>query len=205
MLLNQPADPDLFLDDQDVLAENTRTDYMPFWAFLWPTAMQMARCVQLAPWPTETRVLELGAGLGLVGLSCMARGNRVVFSDYDPTALHLCRVNAFSNQMADPEVLRLDWREPASEKFDVILGCEVTYDAPMHPVLLDLLESMLTPNGLCWLADPGRYQSPFFYKMALDRGFTIRILDEDLNELSEPRSQGFQIFELQARCKQIQD
>ena len=191
-----PDDPDLFLDDAGVLAANEKNDYMPFWAFLWPSSVKMARVMDRAPWTQGSSLLELGSGLGLVGLAAMLRGDVVTFSDHDPTALHLCRMNAVANHLPDPRTMLLDWRAPVAEKFDVIIGCEVTYDAPMHPVILDLLEVMLSDNGVCWLSDPGRYQSPFFYQMAMDRGYEIRIYDEDLRELETPLSGEFQIFEL---------
>lgn len=199
LTLYKPADPDLFLEDADVLIANQKSDYMPFWAFLWPAAIQMAQAVRQAPWEVGSSVLELGTGLGLVGLSALQRGDQVTFSDYDPTALFICRKNAMVNGLADPEVLQLDWRDPVDRKFQVIIGCEVTYDAPMHPVILDLLEKMLEQSGICWLGDPGRYRSLFFYQLAVERGFRIRILNEHLEELAEPRSQGFQIFELRLR------
>lgn len=192
----QPAEPDLFLDDQAVLAANESNDYMPFWTFLWPAAIQMARAMKAAPWEPGSRVLELGSGLGLVGLAAYARGDRVTFSDYDPTALHVCRMNSIKNGLADPEVLVLDWRNPRENRFDAIIGCEVTYDAPMHPVILDLLDNMLAPAGIAWLGDPGRYLSPDFYRMALDRQYSVKILNKELEEITVPSSEGFQIFEL---------
>lgn len=192
----RPADPDQFLDDPDVLSANQSTDYMPFWAFLWPAAVKMASAIKSAPWKPGSSLLELGAGLGLVGLSAMQRGDVVTYSDYDLTALHLCRANARKNSLPDPPVLQLDWREPIEAMFDVIVGCEVTYDAPMHSVILDLIDVMLARDGYCWLGDPGRYQSPFFYQLALDRGFQVRIFNEKLIPINVPSSEGFQIFEL---------
>lgn len=191
-----PVDPDLFLDDADVIAANEKNDYMPYWAFLWPTAIKMARVMDRVPWAKGSSVLELGAGLGLVGLAAMMRGDDVTFSDYDPTALHLCRMNAVENGLSDPCTMLLDWREPVSQKFEVIIGCEVTYDAPMHSVILDLLDVMLTDDGVCWLSDPGRYQSPFFYSMAKKRGYRVRIYNQELKEIKDPSSEGFQILEL---------
>ncbi|QDT31608.1 class I SAM-dependent methyltransferase [Thalassoglobus polymorphus] len=194
--LHRPIDPDLFLDDEDVAAANVRNDYMPFWAYLWPAAVKMSKAILKAPWSPDDSVLELGSGLGLVGLAAMSRGDRITFSDYDPTALFMCRKNALENGFEDPPVMQLDWREPKSEQFDAIFGCEVTYDAPIHSVLLDLLNLMLKPNGLCWLGDPGRYQSPKFYQLALDYGFEVRIFNEDFKAIEVPSSEGFQIFEI---------
>ena len=192
----RPADPDRLLDDAAVLRANEENDYMPYWAFLWPSAEQMARAMQHAPWKAGSDVLELGSGLGLVGLAAQLRGDRVTYSDYDQTALRLSRMNALGNGLADPPTLRFDWRAPISKRFPALIGCEVTYDAAMHPVILDLLDVNLACDGVCWLGDPGRYQSPFFYDRARTRGFDIQILNEHGESIAEPSSQGFQIFEL---------
>ena len=191
-----PADPDLFLEDGAVLAANERNDYTPYWAFLWPSSTKMSRLLEKAPWSAGARVLELGSGIGLTGLAACARGDQVTFSDYDRTALHVCRINAFRNRLDDPRTLLLDWREPITEQFDAIIGCEVTYDAPMHAVILSLIGQMLKPGGVCWLGDPGRYQSRFFHEAAVDRGLHVRMFDQDLVEIAEAGSKGFQIFEL---------
>lgn len=191
-----PADPDSFLDDKDVMAANQKDDYMPFWTFLWPAAIQMASLMDQAPWEVGSTVLELGSGLGLVGLASSQRGDEVTFSDYDPTALYVCRMNSIKNGLPDPKVLQLDWRQPSDGQYDAIIGCEVTYDAPMHTVILDLCDKMLKPDGVCWLGDPGRYLSPDFYRLALSRNYQVRILNKDLTEIEIPSSEGFQIFEM---------
>lgn len=191
-----PADPDLFLDDPDVLKRNEQDDYMPFWAFLWPSSIKMAEVILQAPWQVGSAVLELGSGLGLVGIAAYLRGDQVTFSDYDATALHICRMNTKRNSLADPQTLLLDWRAPGDQQFDAIIGCEVTYDAPMHPVILKLLELMLRPGGYCWLGDPGRYLAADFCQLARESGFQVRILNEELEELDGATTQEFQIIEL---------
>lgn len=194
--LMRPTNPDLFLDDADVQKENARNDYMPYWAFLWPSAVKMAAAVQNPEWEAGTEVLELGAGIGLVGLAALARGDRVVFSDYDATALHLCQYNAHLNGLGVPETIKLDWRDVPNRTFPVLIGCEITYDATLHEPLLILIGKMLAPGGVCWLGDPGRFQGPFFYEAAIRHGFRVRIQDEFGNEHSAPLSNQFQILKL---------
>ena len=194
--LIRPTNPDLFLDDVQVHEKNSQNDYMPYWAFLWPSAMKMAAAVLRAEWPMGTRVLELGAGIGLVGVASLLRGDRVTFSDYDSTALHMCRLNARLNGLPDPELLELDWRNVPRLQFPVLVGCEVTYDAALHLPLLKLIEQMLEPGGICWLGDPGRYQAQNFYQAAVDYGFCVQVLDESGNIFNSPLSGAFQILRL---------
>ncbi|MDZ4687036.1 MAG: hypothetical protein SH850_18320, partial [Planctomycetaceae bacterium] len=70
--LTLPASPDAFLDDPDVAAAHARDEYMPYWAYLWPASLAMSAAMLRHPWPDGTAVLELGAGVGLVGLAALA-------------------------------------------------------------------------------------------------------------------------------------
>jgi ETFB lysine methyltransferase len=195
-----PGEPDRFLDDPHVIAANQRDDYMPYWSYLWPAAPPFARSLLRAPWPIRSTVLDLGSGIGLTGVASLIRGDRVIFSDYDPQSLLLCRHNAVRNGFDDPAVLQLDWRTPIDRRFQVITGCEVTYEARNHEPILKLLESMLADDGVAWIADPGRFHAPAFHKLSLAAGFVVRVLDESLDEHPGPRSNAFQIMELRRRA-----
>lgn len=196
----RPSEPDGLLDDPDVLEANRRDDYMPYWSYLWPAATPMARALEHASWPAGTSILELGSGIGLVGLAALARGWEVTFSDYDESSLQLCRRNAIRNGLPDPTLLNLDWREPADLLFPVILGCEVIYERRNHEPILDLLNKMLAPGGTCWIGDPGRSQAPRFLEAAAARGWDITLLDNEGQRIAEYRQQ-FCIFELRREAE----
>lgn len=198
--LNAPGEPDRFLEDPAVMEASQRDDYMPYWSYLWPAAPPFARALLRAPWPLKTTVLDLGSGIGLSGVASMVRGDRVVFSDYDAQALLLCRHNAVRNGFGDPETLELDWRAPIDRTFSVITGCEVSYEVRNHEPLIALLDRMLAAEGIAWIADPGRFHAPAFYRLAGESGFAVRILDEHLQEHAAPRSNAFQIMELRRRA-----
>lgn len=197
--LCRPADPDAFLDDDDVARENAEHDYMPYWAFLWPTANRFARWLVHQTELREANVLELGAGIGLAGLAALTQGARVTFSDYDATALHLCRWNSRRNGLPEPTLRRLDWRNPPDGSYSLILGCEVTYQADLHAPLLTTIHRLLAPGGRCWLADPGRYRSIEFYKRALDSGFDVALRDAADRPLAAPGDADYQLMILTRR------
>lgn len=190
-----PAAPDTLLDDPDVLEANRRDDYMPYWSYLWPASGPMARALAHADWPAGTPILELGSGIGLVGLAALARGWNVTFSDYDEMSLQLCRLNALQNSLPEPKLLQLDWRRPLDVQYPVILGCEVIYERRNHAAILTLLKRMLAPGGTCWIGDPGRSQAPRFLETARSEGWDIRLLDGDGRPMGEYRQQ-FCIFDL---------
>lgn len=186
-----PAAPDELLEDPQVLAANRRDDYMPYWSYLWPSAVKMAASLADAPWPADAEILELGSGVGLVGLAAAARGWNVTLSDYDETALRVCRINAARNGLAGIPTLRLDWRSPLQRRFDVVLGCEVIYERRDHAPLIRLLQQMLADDGLCWLGDPCRSQAPRFCADAERAGFDVTVRQQ---------AQRFQIVELRRRA-----
>jgi len=171
----------------------------PYWARLWPAAEPAARAVSgRAPWPVGADVLELGSGVGLVGLAALARGDRVLFSDLSEAALAACRINARLNGFSAPEVRILDWRKTADIEADVVLASDVLYDSALHEPLLRTIEAVLRPGGVGWIADPGRHVSRHFAALATER-FELRILAESGDEVLFPSRTEFQIFELRHR------
>jgi predicted nicotinamide N-methyase len=184
-----PADPDAFLDELDRCVEHGAEVTDPYWARLWPCALVMAQQVAWAVWRDAARALELGCGVGLVGLTAATRGCHVTFSDRIPLAVSLALENARRNGSAHVRGMLLDWHEPSSEEFDVILASDVLYDAKQHRVLLRLIQRMLAPEGVCWIGDPGRYHADSFTALARQSGFHVEILSDAGNgQASSPPS-----------------
>lgn len=172
------------------------TDTVPYWGRLWPAAEPAARAVLgWAPWRVGSEILELGSGVGLVGLAALARGDRVLFSDVSEAALETCRINARRNGFSAPRARLLDWREPADLQVDVVLASDVLYDPALHEPLLETIDAALRPSGIAWIADPGRHASREFAARAAE-WFDLRIRDESGDEVLLPSRTEFQIFEL---------
>ena len=193
--LTVPGRPDALLEGSEVRAANDRDDYMPYWAYLWPAAIYMSRAVLLADWSEGTRVLELGCGVGLIGVAARAKGCRVTMTDYDASSVAVAQHNARLNGFDDVEACVLDWRTPPSKTYPVILGCDLLYEQRNLVPILDLLEVMLEPGGLCWLADGGRKVAHQFWYLARERGFTLTMRDTEGTEITAPGLR-YQLFEL---------
>ena len=187
-----PADPDAFLGDEEAVSahgpsrERPERSDIPFWQYVWPAAETMARLVFANDWSAEGltvggngRALELGAGVGLVGLAALAAGWHVTFSDYQEPALAVAACNARQNGFTESEFETecLDWNAPSSTQFPVIFGCEVIYERAIHEPILNVLDHMLAPGGVAWLGDPGRSPLPRFLAAAASRGYAVEIRD----------------------------
>jgi predicted nicotinamide N-methyase len=175
-----PRQPDALFDPD---AEIERRDYhasMPYWAWVWDA---VDPCVEgLVKRGVKGRVLELGAGLGAVGLSlAKQQGATVTLSDYDPIAVAAMGVNVAQNSLEGTRVWALDWRDLAAapaESFDFVVGCEVIYDPGGHGALLDAVERFLVPkSGAALIFDPGRGTAEQFIRRAKKRGFSVRVED----------------------------
>ena len=194
-LLTLPANPDAFLDEPAVHAAHDRTGYMPYWPYLWPAALAMAQLIHDASWPSETPVLEIGAGIGLVGLAALSRGDRVTFNDYDPLAVDIALHNARQNGY-EARGTCFDWNDPPAERFPVILGCDVVYDVANHGLLLNLVDRMLTADGVAWFGDPIRQNAQKFMAAASGRGFAVDVIDNSRQQRPIRAPGRFQLIQL---------
>jgi 2-polyprenyl-3-methyl-5-hydroxy-6-metoxy-1,4-benzoquinol methylase len=168
--LARPTDPDRLLDDPKVLDLNRRDDYMPYWGYLWPGAYLLAdrlargTALEFRDEQHGAEALEIGCGLGLAGLVGVGRGLRVQFSDYDRAPLEFVARSAAENGF-DPSrfsLRLLDWRNLADERFSVILGADVIYEARLVPLVANLLARLLAPDGLGLIASPYRVAAEDF-------------------------------------------
>jgi len=165
--IERPADSYLLLDDPVVVEAHERDEYMPYWADLWPAARMLAKAVAKEDWSQYSKTgekleaLELGCGLGVPGLTALACGLRVIFSDYDLTAVRFAATNARQNRLYNFKTLPLDWRTPPSDlRVPVILGADLTYETRNIDPLVKLIRQVLLPGGLCLLTDQDRTPAP---------------------------------------------
>ena len=144
LVLYRPQDLDFYLQEGGSL-EN-----FPFWAKVWEASLVLADFVATLKPPR--RILEIGAGLGLPGLTAAAFGHEVTLTDYESRPLELIRRSAEANGLA-VRVARLDWFEPADlGEFDIILGAEVVYAGRLFEPLLQIFRRYLLPGGEIYLA-----------------------------------------------------
>jgi ETFB lysine methyltransferase len=188
--IERPADSYSLLDDPVVLDAHERDEYMPYWADLWPAARMLAKAVAKEDWSKYPRAgdkleaLELGCGLGVPGLTALASGLHVTFTDYDLTAVRFAANNARRNKLYNFKTLPLDWRcAPAHLKVPVILGADLTYETRNIDPLVKLIRQVLLPGGVCLLTDQDRTPAPLL-REAL--GYAGLKYDQETMRAGEP-------------------
>ena len=158
----KPANIEQLLDSSEIKERFDESAYMPYWANIWPVSRSLATKIIKYRWPRKLSVIEIGCGLGLAGLAALAAGHDVTFSDYDASALSYARKNSILNGFNAAKFLELNWKNPLAEKFDVIIGADLTWDQELVPHLINVFDVMLKPDGLIWLADQNRLNQDDF-------------------------------------------
>ncbi len=82
---------DVLLDTGSMTVRLTfaEDERLPYWAELWPSAIGLAHYLDRDVSLRGKHVLELGCGLGLLGVIAARDGARVLCTDYEPDALAL--------------------------------------------------------------------------------------------------------------------
>lgn len=155
--LGIPTDTDRMLNHPQVLADMQYEENMPYWAELWPSARMLAKHIWMQEFTPGQKALEIGCGLGLVGIVALARGLHVTFSDYDGTALEFASENAKRNGFNSFETRQIDWREvPEGLSFDWVFASDLIYEKRNVQPLVAMIAKTLAPKGECLLTDQDR-------------------------------------------------
>ena len=147
--------------------EFKKDERLPYWADIWPSAIALSEYVlENQKVFKGKKILELGCGLGLVGITVTAIGGDVLFTDYDPHALRFTQTNFKRNFSRPASVQLLDWRNPGhSESFDIILAADILYEKRWLGPVLNILDKKLTIHGIAYIADPDRTIAREIYSM----------------------------------------
>ncbi|HEX4026787.1 MAG TPA: 50S ribosomal protein L11 methyltransferase [Rhizomicrobium sp.] len=129
----------------------------PYWAFAWAGGQALGRYVLDNPAVVAgKRVLDIGAGSGLVAIAAAKAGAAsVLAADIDGFSCAAIRLNAAANQCA--VAATQEDLVGADSNWDVILVGDLFYERPLAERLL----AWLTPlDVLALLGDPGRSYFP---------------------------------------------
>jgi predicted nicotinamide N-methyase len=151
LTLVRPASADELIDEEAFDEE----EFLPYWAELWPSGQALAAAVEALDL-RGSRVLELGAGLGLPSLAAALGGAHVLATDWAEDAVELLRLNAGRNRV-ELRIEQVRWDEPqtllAEAPWALVLGADLLYERRNADQLLELLPRL---GADVLLADPGR-------------------------------------------------
>lgn len=146
----------------------------PLWAKVWEASWVLADFIASLPADPGKRFIEIGCGLGLVGVVAASFGHNVVMTEHNAEALKFARANAELNHCSDVEILDLDWNSPSLYgRFDYIVGSEVVYHEKDFEPLRNLFERLLKPEGEVILCEGVRRTSLDFFK-EMQRHFDLK-------------------------------
>lgn len=136
----------------------------PYWCFCWASGLVLARWLAEHPeWVRGKRVLDFGAGSGVVAIAAAKAGAlEVVACDLDPLAIEACRANAALNNVM------LSYSADffaETDRFDLIIVADVLYDRANLP----LLDQFLSRGRQALVADSRvrDFQHPLYQRLGI--------------------------------------
>lgn len=136
-------------------------DRPPYWAFVWGGGAVLARYIlDHPPCVAGRRVLDLGAGGGIVGIAAaLAGAPAVAAADIDPDALVALALNAQANGVAI-ETFSGDLTTGPAPDTDLILVGDLFYERELAERVTPFLDRCLTAGLKVLIGDPQRSHLP---------------------------------------------
>ncbi len=156
-----PALPDIVLYASHPGSRLSRlTGPAPYWAYAWAGGMALARHFRAhSELVANRRVLDLGAGSGLVGIVAARLGAQVSAAEIDPHGRAAIGLNAAANGVS-VALTDIDIGGPAPEGFDLIAAGDVFYDADVAGRMLPFLQRCQAAGIDALIGDPERRNLP---------------------------------------------
>ncbi|MDE1968147.1 MAG: methyltransferase [Alphaproteobacteria bacterium] len=156
----------------------------PYWAFAWAGGQALARHLLDHPaLVSGRRVLDFGAGSGVVAIAAAKAGARVTAAEPDRFALAALALNAALNKVdivvENGDVLATDGG------WDTVLAGDMCYERPLAERLIPWLAARARGGALVLLGDPGRAYLPTGGLHALARYWVPTPLDLEDREARE--------------------
>ncbi|RWI88851.1 MAG: methyltransferase [Mesorhizobium sp.] len=149
------------LEPEDGSHEHGAEPQPPYWAYAWAGGAVLARYVLDRPSTVAgRRVLDLGAGSGLVGIAAARAGAReVTAAEIDRNGIVALRLNAEANGVAII-IIGEDISAGPPPSVDVVLAGDVFYGQAVARRIVPFLDRCLAAGIEVLVGDPGRAWLP---------------------------------------------
>jgi predicted nicotinamide N-methyase len=188
-----PASIDRFINQDDLM------DNFPLWAKIWEASGVLAtHLVGMPPDPMKS-MLEIGCGLGMVGIAAAKVGHRITMTERNPDALNFARANALANGCPSVSIQRLDWNAPQLKgRFDTIVGSETVYRTEDICGLEAMFDRYLNPGGSIILSEGVRRTGVDFWERMRHR-YDVKARRQALR--SDQETQHLVLFRLRRKTQ----
>jgi predicted nicotinamide N-methyase len=160
----------------------------PYWAYLWSGARVLASYLVRHVELSGLRVLEVGCGLGLPGVTAAVLGADVTLVDGAASALDVATASAAANGVRVRPVIGDFLQLDSSWRFDLVLAAEVAYERERYAELAAICERHLEPGGMTLLADGYRTDTRGLYAELAARPLRVHAIDVKVIEEGRPIS-----------------
>lgn len=163
----RPSSIERYVDPDDMFHN------FPLWSKVWEASIVLADYLAGLEQQPEKQYLEIGAGMGFVGVVAAAFGHRITVTESNLQAVDFVRANAAINNSSNLEIIQMDWNAPQLEaRYDYIVGSEVVYHERDFRPLQTLFNNYLKPEGELILCSEARKITMEFYRR-LQSSFAI--------------------------------
>lgn len=181
--------------------ENLTDSIVGSWT--WDSSLVLAQWLLMPSWPPDSlmgkRVVELGAGTGVPGLTAAVLGATVVLTDI-PEILPGLQRNVDENGLQQRATVKaLMWGDDCSSlspPVDFILMSDLLYDVKAMPALCKTLNQLADGRTQILLAYELRYGTTECFKAVLEAGFRwSKVPQEELHPQWQSEDIGiFRVF-----------
>jgi predicted nicotinamide N-methyase len=169
---------------------DVKDERIPYWADVWPSSVGLARYLlaELRPAASQ-RVIELGAGLGLVGMMTARLGLPSLITDYLPEAVEMMQFISDLNGLSQAQCQVVDWRTPdPALAADLVLAADVAYEARAFEPLIACFRQLLRPGGQVLVSEPGRSVAKGWLRHLIDQGLATQVARYEISipDITQP-------------------
>ena len=159
--------------DGEAARANVAETMWPIFGQVWPAGLFLAELMSGFP-SKGKRILEVGCGLALASLVLQRRGADITTTDQHPLAGEFLQKNLDLNHLTQIPFHAGSWEqgELAMERFDLIIGSDLLYEAEQPAPLAAFIERHATADAEVIIVDPGRGNHGKFNQAMSRQGFT---------------------------------